>query len=203
MSIFLVVLMGIYLTYDTSQTTFTSGSRDIDLQDSGRKAAEEMARLLRMAGYDPTGAGRFGFRTVTAHATFAPGGFTPIATNNQILFSMDADGDGNVDDNTSERVGFRLSGNQIEKTNTAGTAAIAGIPVLARNVQSLRFRYFTAADAEINPACPPTCTYTLTDAQRQTIRRVTIVLTLQIAATIPGQITRVYTMSTDVRSRNL
>lgn len=193
LAILLIVLFGVYLLYETSQITYARGAIDIELQDSGRKAVEDLARLLRMAGYDPTGTGSFGFRSIT--------GFTSLATEDRILFSIDQNGDGVIDSNTNERVGFALFGTELKWTMD-GTNAVAGLLPVAKNVQSARFSYFTASDVAIPN--PPGGTYTLTDAQRAMIRRIRISLTLSGTASSPySQQARNYTLTMDVRPRNL
>lgn len=193
LTILLVVLFGVYLLYETSQLTYARGATDIELQDNGRKAVEDLARLLRMAGYDPTGTGSFGFRSIT--------GFTSLATDSLLVFSVDADEDGVIDSNTNERVGFALFGTELKWTMD-GTTAVAGVLPVAKNVQSARFSYFTASDVPIPN--PPGGTYTLTDAQRAMIRRIRISLTLSgTASSAYSQQARSYTLTMDVRPRNL
>ena len=192
LAILLIVLFGVYLLYETSQITYARGAIDIELQDSGRKAVEDLARLLRMAGYDPTGTGSFGFRSIT--------GFTSLATEDRILFSIDENGDGVIDSNTNERVGFALFDTELKWTMDGTTDA--GLLPVAKNVQSARFSYFTASDVPIPN--PPGATYTLTDAQRAMIRRIRISLTHSGTASSPySQQARNYTLTMDVRPRNL
>lgn len=188
--IFLVVLFGVYNLYDASQTGYARGTTDIRLQDSGRTAQAEMAALLREAGYDPTGAGIFGLRNAA--------GFAPIATESALLFSLDADEDGVLANDNTERIGFALFGSDLQRTMD-GITPVAGLPPLARNVQSIQFSYFDASDTPIPN--PPGAAYTLTAAQMSMIRRINTQLTLSATAAAAG--TRVYTLSTDVRLRNL
>lgn len=188
--LFFVVLLGVYLLYEASEATTARAATDAALQGSGRHALDEMARFLRMAGADPTGAGTFGFR--------AAAGFTPLATESRILFTLDADGDGVLANSSGERVGFALFGSDLRRT-LDGVTPLPGLPPLARDVRGLRFGYFTAAEVPLPN--PPGPTYTLTVPERMAIRRVTIQLTLSAAA--PGQAPRLYTLTTDVRPRNL
>jgi len=190
LSIVVIVMLAICTTYDAGSAIYARGATDMEVQDNGRKAQDEMAKLLRSAGSDPMGTGIFGLRTAA--------GFTPIATEGSILFSMDTNNDGVLDTNSNERVGFALFGTELRRT-VDGVNAVLGLPPLARNVRSLRFAYFTASNAPIpNPAG---ATYTLTAAQMQAIRRITVQVT--VAADAGSQGSRVYTLSTDVRPRNL
>ena len=190
LSIFTIVIVAVYTVYDAGSAIYARGATDMEVQDDGRKAQDVIARLLRSAGNDPTGAGIFGFRSVT--------GFTPTATERSVLFSLDANDDGVLDNNSTERVGFALFGSELRRTMD-GVNPVPGLPPLARNVRTLRFAYFTAGDAPIpNPAG---ATYTLTAAQMRAIRRMTVQVT--VAADAGSQGSRVYTLSTDVRPRNL
>lgn len=189
-SVFAIVMLAIYMTYDVSQAGYVRGTTDIDLQDNGRKAQEAMATLVRAAGYDPTGADIFGFNSAA--------GFTPMATDSTLVFSVDADQDGVLDNIRNERVGFALFGTDLRRTMD-GVTPDAVLPPVARNVQGLQFSYFDVSDVPIpNPAVAP---YTLTAAQMATIRRINIRLTLSDTAGVVGQ--RVYTLSTDLRLRNM
>ncbi|MEE9539298.1 MAG: prepilin-type N-terminal cleavage/methylation domain-containing protein, partial [candidate division NC10 bacterium] len=152
--IFLVVLFGVYNLYDASQTGYARGTTDIGLQDSGRNAQAEMAAITRSVGYDPTGAGIFGLRNA--------GGFVPIATESTLLFTLDANEDGVLANDSTERIGFALFGSDLQRT-IDGVTPVAGLPTLARNVQSIQFSYFDASDTPIPN--PPGAIYNLTPAE--------------------------------------
>ncbi len=188
--IFLVVLFAVYGLYSSSLISYARGTTDIGLQDSGRTAQAEMAAILRAASYDPTGAGIFGFRNAA--------GFAPIATESALLFSLDADEDGVLANDNTERIGFALFGSDLQRTMD-GITPVAGLPPLARNIQSIQFSYFDASDTPIPN--PPGAIYNLTAAEMSMIRRINLQLTLFTA--VPGYGPRVYTVSTDVQLRNL
>ncbi|MFQ5993109.1 MAG: hypothetical protein ACE5NA_11795 [Nitrospiraceae bacterium] len=188
--IFLVVLFAVYGLYSSSLISYARGTTDMGLQDSGRRAQEEMAAIIRAAGYDPTGAGIIGFRNAA--------GFTSTATESTLLFSLDANEDGVLDNDNTERVGFALFGSELRRTMD-GVNPIAGLPPLARNLQNIQFSYFDASDTPIPN--PPGASYTLTAAQMTMVRRISVQLTL--STIVPGHGPRVYTVSTDVRPRNL
>ncbi len=187
--IFLVVLFAVYGLYSSSLISYARGTTDIGLQDSGRSVQAEMAGNIMSAGYDPTGAGIFGLRNA--------GGFVPIATESTLLFTLDANEDGVLANDSTERIGFALFGSDLQRTIDGGTP-VAGLPTLARNVQSIQFSYFNASDTPIPN--PPGAIYTLTAAEMSMIRRINLQLTL--STTVPGYGPRVYTVSTDVRLRN-
>ncbi len=58
MSIFLLVLLAVYSSFETSRATYGAGEQKADIQQSARIVIELMERDLRLAGYGfPTGAG--------------------------------------------------------------------------------------------------------------------------------------------------
>jgi hypothetical protein len=58
LSTFLIVLIAIYTSFDSSQRTYAAGEQRADIQQSARIAMEMMSADLRLAGYGfPTGAG--------------------------------------------------------------------------------------------------------------------------------------------------
>ncbi len=187
--IFVVVLFAVYGLYDASRKSYARGVTDIGLQDSGRSAQEEMAGIIMSAGYDPTGAGIFGLRNA--------GVFVPIATESTLLFTLDANEDGDLANDSTERIGFALFGSDLQRT-IDGVTPVAGLPTLARNVQSIQFSYFNGSDTPIPN--PPGAIYNLTAAEMSMIRRINLQLTL--STTVPGYGPRVYTVSTDVQLRN-
>jgi Tfp pilus assembly protein PilV len=58
LSTFVIVLIAIYTSFDSSQRTYAAGEQRADIQQSARIAMEMMSADLRLAGYGfPTGAG--------------------------------------------------------------------------------------------------------------------------------------------------
>jgi prepilin-type N-terminal cleavage/methylation domain-containing protein len=53
-TIFVIVLLGLYVVYETNQATYVRGEGRADLQQNARVALDQMTRELLMAGYDPT-----------------------------------------------------------------------------------------------------------------------------------------------------
>ncbi len=169
-----VVLGAIYTMFLANQGTFLRGEARSDLQQSARIAMDAMLRALRGLGYDPRLTGRFGFRDPANPGGGAgcPDGSVGCATQAEIRFTMDDDGDGLVDDVGTERIGFRLRDEILQKIKPG--AAVNPQP-LATGITALRFTFLDAAGRTIPD--PPDAASNLAPGQRDAIRRVRIELT--------------------------
>ena len=169
-----VVLGAIYTMYLANQETFLRGEARSDLQQSARIAMDAMLRALRGLGYDPRLTGRFGFRDPANRGGGAgcPDGSLGCATQAEIRFTMDDDGDGLVDDVGTERIGFRLRDEILQKIKPG--AAVNPQP-LATGITALRFTFLDAVGRTIPD--PPDAASNLAPGQRDAIRRVRIELT--------------------------
>ena len=203
LSIFLLILLGIYELFDWSRATYVSSQGKLDVQQNARAALDEIVRQTRMAGYFPEN-----FPTAPSPALANP---IQVATNAALAIYGDADGSG-----SSQVFLFCLAGTQVKRKigsqgnalsyTCSGSQAI----VLAENVTSLRFSYLDATNTPIPN--PPTAPYTLdsqglgaaptfaTTTQRTAVR--TIVVTLTATEAVPGQTTQVYTLTSSVKLRN-
>jgi prepilin-type N-terminal cleavage/methylation domain-containing protein len=205
-SIFLVVLYGVYIIYDTGEANYVSSSRKWDVQSQARLALERMAREIRMAAYkSPTNVN------------------DPIVIGTNDTISIHADvGDGkgleyvtyglrNCDDTVTQTLYRNASTGNI---GTAPLATFCGGDPFIDGVTSLTFTYYEQSALSI-PAPPLPSTYQLdtvnyvtgtntpdiaTMTYRNKVRQVKIAMTVQQtvgAKTIP------YTITTDVTLRNL
>jgi prepilin-type N-terminal cleavage/methylation domain-containing protein len=205
MSIFLLIFLGIYEVFDTSHANYARGVRRVDVQQNARFAMEEMAKRIRLTGYFSENFDADPGNDLANPVTIQ------LATNNALAVYGDLDNSGPPSrvflfclnpDPTPPRSVFRkrsLIGDANALTcSTVGTTA-ADI-TMAENVTDLRFSYFDGNSNPIpNPVPAPP--YTLTAAQRQTVRMV--VITLVATETIPGQLTSQYTLTSSIRLRNL
>ena len=139
MTIFLLVLGGIYSTFQSQHKSYLMQEEVAAMQQNIRAAMFYMTKEIRMAGCDPTG--NAGAGIVTANA-------------NSISFTEDIRGDADGSDpdgatnDPNESIAYALSGNNLVR-NTGG-----GNQVVAENIDALDFVYL---DENGNP------TATLTD----------------------------------------
>ena len=191
-----VVLGATYTMYLANQETFLKGEARSDLQQSARIAMDEVLRALHGLGYDPRLTGRFGFRDSANPGAGAgcPDGSVGCATQAEIRFTLDDDGDGLVDDVGMERVCFRLRDGVLQKIKPGG---VLNPQPLATEITTLRFTFLDGANRTIPD--PPGAAYNLTPVQRDAIRRVRIELTASRA--MKGG-THVFSLTSEALLRN-
>jgi Tfp pilus assembly protein PilW len=201
-SVFFLVLGGIFQIFGPSNVMYAAGHRKLDLQQSARVAMDTMVRQMRMAGYFP--------ENFDANVANDVANALHIATDGAVAIAGDTDGTG-----TSNVFMFCLDGGGglrvlREAVATASYQCTNG-QVLADNVTNLRFAYYDADNAPLPD--PPTGPYALDGqgagvapsfadlTQRGAVR--TVVITVTTQQNVPGQAPQVYTLTSDVRLRNL
>lgn len=191
-AIFGIVLVAIYTTYAASHTTSVRGENKIELQQNARTGMQQMAREIRMAGYDPSPA-------IPSQVSQTA---IQVANANDITFIADVDANGSTD-----WVRYRLNGTQLFRDSSSWLGGVwnpdTGTPnssELADGVRpttdpagaGLTFRYFDGSD---NPIAAPVPVGSLGN-----IRRITIELKTQQTA---GGRQETFPLRTDTRLRNL
>ena len=211
MSIFLIILLGIYQMYDANRATYVRGSRRVDVQQNARVAMDEIARELRMTGYFPEN-----FTTPAAIPLLTNAIQTGTDAAVVIYGDVDASGTSSIfmyclDTSVNPPVARRGKG-AADPLTSKGTAAAAYTcgsgTVLAENITSLSFKYYdannallsTPLDGEIvgsipNFATPPP------PLDRSLVR--TVVITLTGQENVPGQSAQQFTLTSSLRLRNL
>jgi type IV pilus assembly protein PilW len=145
----LVVLGAIAATFIIQDRSYNRESQVVDVQENARAGMHMITQLLAMAGYDPTG---------TAGASLL------TAASDEIRFTMDLNGDGDVDDTgPDEDVTFALDTSDLQLTMDDQP--------LAENIppDGLVFSYFDSNDNQLSTP--------LTAEDRAGVTRVTIQLT--------------------------
>ncbi len=198
LTIFMIVLFGVYAIYDTGEAQYSKSSHKWDVQSQARLALERMAREIRMAGYD------------SATAVTDP---VRIATNDTITIHANV-GDGNPLEYVT--YGLRNCDNTVTTTlyrNASTTTYCGGEPFIT-GVSNLTFTYYEINGLPIpNPSASPyqldsqdfvtgssTPSAVVAGGQRDKVRQVKISMTVQQTV---GQITVPFTVTTDVALRNL
>jgi Tfp pilus assembly protein PilW len=204
-ALFSLVIAGVYLLYTTMQATMSRGELKSDLQQNARVALDQMAREIRMAGYDPSGA--------IPALVLQPKAAIRAATPGCLSFVADVSGSG-----TSKQITYDLNGTTVRRRvdNWDGVNAFVlagGAQPQAESLNLLTFTYYDAYDQVLTPAswtstqrCPPVA-YASSQAnvqldywQMRQVRRVAIVVQTQSAR--PGIPSEFYTLTSDVRLRN-
>jgi len=200
----LVVLSAIFQMLDSNRATFLNGETRMNVQQNGRVGMDEITRELRMAGYYPEN-----FDS-NAGNNLADGRAVQLATQAALAILGDVDGSG-----ASNVFLFCLNASVVRRIKAASGVAAAytcsGGDILASHVTGLRFTYYDVNNVPIPN--PPASTFQLdgqalgavpsftTVVQRNGVRRVGITLTVR--QDVPRQSPQIYTLTSDVRLRNL
>ena len=130
----IIVLAGIYASFDSQQKIYTKESQVVDAEQNVRAAAHFMVREIRLAGMNQTG---------NADARFH------IAGPHSIRFTLDRNDDGDVLD-TDEDITYRFSVSDAADTDGDGYADSGAAPIarvttgedrLAEDIHALGFAY--------------------------------------------------------------
>ena len=129
MAIALVVITSISSAFISQRKIYAAQEQVNEMIQNARAAMDIISRELKMAGYDPTGAGIVG----------APYSSTPI----QLQIVADLNGDGETDgtlsnDDTNEEIIYTYDGTNLQIDRDTG----GGAQPLAENIQSFTFTYW-------------------------------------------------------------
>lgn len=198
-----LLVVTIYMMFETNQSTFNKGETDTDLQQNARVAMDRLVRELRMVRFDPQATPIIPSPCATAIQS---------ATSTSIRFIGDVDPDPIADYSCpsppcTERVEYTYdaAGKRIRReewprltgstscVNDSDWSSSGGAHPLAEKISGLTFAYY---DANNNPITAPVAA-----ADLGNIRRITITLTT--SATLPREGPRSYAIRSEVRPRNL
>jgi prepilin-type N-terminal cleavage/methylation domain-containing protein len=194
-TIFAMILLGVYMVYETNQATYVRGEARANVQQNARVALDQMTRELLMAGFDPTRvltnpAGYSTGLTISNYAMQSLGAST-------VRFLADVDGDSSTEvveftyDSTNKRINRQV---WVWNTGTS-TWTTAGAQAITENnsIDSLTFAYLDENNAVIASADYATKQYL--------VRRIEIALSATVKAGSEG--TQSFALNSDVRPRNL
>jgi prepilin-type N-terminal cleavage/methylation domain-containing protein len=208
MAIFLVILLGVYVVFDTNRDLYASGSRKMDVQQQLRVALDLMSRQMRMAGFYPE---RFDTDPGTNPSLASP---LRVLAGTESALAVYGDLDNS---NTSNVFLFCRSGTSIiRKRSTAVDAPAAftcdGGEALASNITGLRFTYYDQNSVPVPN--PPGATYSLDGqalgvvpdyglvTERDAVRTVVIAVTAREDVPGPSKKPQILTLNASVRLRN-
>jgi prepilin-type N-terminal cleavage/methylation domain-containing protein len=135
-TIFGVVMGAIYSAYMSQQKAYTVTESVTEAQQNLRAAMYTLERDIRMIGYDPRGAGTFGFRNSAA------GWQAGWLGANTITFTWDSNGNGGTPESgTSEYSSYRVSGTALQKQE--GTAGSWNS--VAEDISGMSFQYLNSS----------------------------------------------------------
>jgi len=198
-----IVLTSVYRLLDSNRSTYASGESKMNAQQNARVGVDEIDRELRMAGYYPENFDASTANNITLNTV-------QVATDRALAIAGDADASG-----STNVFLFCLDGTTLRRQKGANgvlaTYTCSNGETLAENVTNLRFTYYDVNNVSI-PATPTppfaldtqaanvVPTYgSITD--RSAVRRVVMSLTVQ--KSVPPKGTQVFTLTSDVRLRNL
>ena len=196
-TIFVIVLLGLYVVYETNQSTYMRGEGRADLQQNARVALDQMTRELLMAGYDPTKVlANPGSYNSPSGVILSNYGMQSLGASS-IRFLADINGD-----SATEVVAFSYDGtnkriNRQVWTWNSGTSSwnTGGAQVITEDntINSLTFAYRDETNSVIAAADYSTTQYA--------VRRIEV----SISATVKvgSQGTQSLDLNSDVRPRNL
>jgi type II secretory pathway component PulJ len=196
-AVFVVVLLAVLMILDVSQRDYASGAAKSDVQQNVRVVLESMARELRMAGYAPS--------NTDCPAPPAPlCGVTAPLTSSSVTFQADLNGD-----HVTDKVIYTFNpptapGVPPRPCDPSDSGTVGRI---TRSLQSWVGGGWTTLIAYDVAQCVKTLTLTYYNstggaaATPADVRRITISITGE--ENVRGYAPRAYTLSTDVRLRNL
>jgi Tfp pilus assembly protein PilW len=190
-----IVLLAIYMVYDTAQQDYARGVARADVQQSIRVALESMARELRMAGYAAS-------NIPNADCGAPPCAVTAL-TSSSVTFQAEIDGDTQTNkviytfvpptnlskpcDASDPTTVGRLTRSTQAWNGTGWNPSTPTAYDVAQCVTSLTMTYYDSSGATPTPAA--------------SVRRITIAIVG--IENIRGFGARTYTLTSDVRLRNL
>jgi len=194
--VLVIVLVAIYMVYETGSRDAARGTARADVQQNVRVALESMARELRIAGYNPPG----------SNCAAPPAGAVTALSSSPVSVTFQADVDGN---GCTDRIVYAFVP-PTDPTNPCDSASPATIGRITRSAQEWNDTtgWTPASPTAYDVAqCVTTLTvtyYTETGAATTTaadVRRIGISITGR--ENIRGWGARTYTLTSDVRLRNL
>jgi type IV pilus assembly protein PilW len=157
MAISSIIVTAVYEIFYSQQRSYMNQDQVTEMQQNLRAGLYLMTKEIRSAGFDPNRTGNFGFVTDFA----APDNiFDPdinyAVDKNKIAFTIDNNGNGNIETNDDEKIAYRLNNNTIERyifNPNVVDPTKRGWQAIANNIDALDFVYLDQTGAiTTNPA---------------------------------------------------
>ena len=138
-----IVMAAVYSTYKSQQDTYVAQEQVAEMQQNLRASLYQMARDLRMAGFNPQRAPNVG-GFVTQLPDDGLGQTTTDSTN--IAFTVDQNRNGAIDLNDNdEQIAYRLDSNTLQKFRVSDDTWLT----VADNIDALDFVYLDPSGTDI------------------------------------------------------
>jgi prepilin-type N-terminal cleavage/methylation domain-containing protein len=134
MIISLIGMSAIYAIFMAQQKSHASQQQVVGAQQNVRASLFYLTRAIRMAGYNPARTAGAGF---VSNFPTPNDGYGATTSANHIAFTVDANGNGAIDDDIDELIAFRLDSNKLEVFRK-GTD---NWQTIAEDVAALNFTY--------------------------------------------------------------
>lgn len=161
MAITAVVMAAVYSLYKTQQDSYIAQDQVVEMQQNVRASLYQMARDLRMAGFNPQRAPNVG-----GFVTQLPddGGGTTTTDSTNIAFTIDQDANGVIDiDADDEQIAYRLDNatSALQKFRVSDDTWLT----VADNISAVDFVYLDPSGTNITAAviATPTALYASTN----------------------------------------
>jgi Tfp pilus assembly protein PilW len=149
----MIVIAGVHHLFVSQTRAYSVSSQVLDMQGIARFALNHVVRDLQMAGYDPQASNLFGI-TAYQNSNFTPSDdpALSLSINTQLYFTVDRDGDAAIDNDGSERIGFRVNAGWLETAVISNLdGSIASWQPVMENIESMTVSY-TYADGNTSTA---------------------------------------------------
>ena len=142
-----LVLSGIYELYTSQSKAYNAQNQVAEMQQNVRIAMDVIARSIRSAGYDPLESGFFGFTDSAFKDADDPGLIIneQVGGQDTLFLTVNDDGIAGIADTVDEKIGYRLTGGNLQIGTAIAAGVISAWSDLAENISTLTITY-TMAD---------------------------------------------------------
>ncbi len=143
MILVLILLGGGYSLFTSQTRAYSLSEQVMEMQGNARFAFDIIVRDLQMSGYDRQESKIFGITAYQAN-DFPPNDTAGLSlgTNTEHYFTVDNDADAIIDNDGTERFGFRVNSGSLETAVISSVdGSIASWQLVADNIESMAVSY--------------------------------------------------------------